>query len=54
MNSEGDHLLRLEVGEGDVVEDEDGHLVIPYVSVAQSWADNFDQGDTVNVTFGKR
>ena len=52
VNSEGDHLLRLEVAEGDIVENEDGHLVIPYVSVAQSWADNFDQGDTVNVTLG--
>lgn len=52
VNSESDHLLRLEVAEGEVIENEDGHLVIPYVSRAQSWADNFDRGDTVNVALG--
>lgn len=52
LNTEGDYLLRLEVAEGVVQENSAGHLLIPYISNSQSWLDNFDRGDTVNVTLG--
>jgi len=52
LNTEGDYLMRLEVAEGVVQENSSGHLLIPYTANSQSWLDNFDRGDTVNVTLG--
>lgn len=52
LNTEGDYLLRLEVAEGGIRENSEGHLLIPYASNTQSWLDNFDRGDTVFATLG--
>lgn len=52
LKTEGDYLLRLEIAEGVIQENSAGHLLIPYTANSQSWLDNFDRGDTVNVTLG--
>lgn len=50
LQKESELSLRVEIAEGEIIENNSGNLVIPYVQTSKSWVDYFERSDKVYVS----